>query len=76
MLTLDVVSSPADFPPPFIRLTVNGTGKHKMHLDISLGVTLGPFELSGGMVLLSSFFSLKMRITVTFIADRKVPSSL
>lgn len=52
---LDVVSAPADFPLLFIELTVDGTGKLKMHLDISLGVTLGLFEISGGMVLLSSF---------------------
>lgn len=71
---LDVVSPAADFPLLFIQLTVDGTGKLKMHLDISLGMTLELFELSGGMVLLSSvFFFLKMRITGTFIADHKVP---
>lgn len=74
LLALDVVSLPADFPLLFILLTVDGTGRLKMHLDISLGVTLGLFELSGGMVLLSSFFFfLKMRITGTFIAGHKVP---
>lgn len=73
MLTLNVSSLPADSALLFIRLTVDGTGKLKMHLDISLGVTLGLFEVSGGMVLLSSVSFLKMRIMGTFIADYKVP---
>lgn len=47
------------FPLLFIELTVDGTGKRKMHLDISLGVTLGLFEISGGTVLLSSFLFLE-----------------